>query len=82
MKKEEVSELLNELLGTNIKFEKLSKSELMELYSVLNDPQKILDILYENLGFDNFVKEFKEFCKRKTFEKKPIRTFLKDIILK
>jgi len=39
--KEELSAVLNEFLGTNIKFHKLSKDDLVELATVINNPKII-----------------------------------------
>lgn len=44
-KKAEYAKVLNELFGTHIKWEKLSREELAELATILNNPSIILEKL-------------------------------------
>jgi len=82
MKKEEVSEKLNILMKSDIDFKKLTKEDLEKLYNYFNDPQNILNSLFEILGPEKFIEELKKFVINKGLEEKPIRKILRELILK
>jgi len=47
--KEEYSEVFNAIFGTNIQWQKLSKEELVQLATVLNNPEILLNRLGVNV---------------------------------
>jgi len=48
--KQDISNKLNEVLGTNIRFEKLTNQEINQIVQVLSNPQKLmLDKIKANL---------------------------------
>jgi len=57
MDKKEASKLLNEIFGTDIRWEKLSKSELEQLTDVLNDPRKVIKITLKLVSVEDLENE-------------------------
>jgi len=80
MRKGEVSELLNEFFGTEINWQKLSKDELMQIYNIINEPDKLLDRLYNVLGSEKFIEVSIDFAKKKALEARPFRKFIKAML--
>jgi hypothetical protein len=81
MKKEEVIEALNEFFGFEVKWEKLSKEELMKIYDFLNDPQKIIGRMIEIMGIEEFIKTANNTILHRIVDERPIRKLLKDLLL-
>jgi len=81
MRKEEVVEALNEFFGFEVKWDKLSKDELMKIYEFLNDPQKIISRVIDIMGIDEFVKTTNNTILHKLVDEKPVRKLLKDLLL-
>jgi len=57
MNKKEASELLNNIFGTSIKWEKLSKAELEQLIEVLNNSRKVLKITLRLVSVEDIEEE-------------------------
>jgi len=81
MKKEEVIEALNEFFGFEVKWEKLSKEELIRVYEFLNDPQKIIGRMIEIMGIEEFIKTANNTMLHKIVDERPIRKLLKELLL-
>jgi len=81
MKKEDVVEALNEFFGFEVKWEKLSRDELMKIYEFLNDPAKIISRLIELMGIEEFVKTANNTILHKIVDERPIRKLLKELLL-
>ena len=82
MKKEEIIEALNEFFGFEVKWDKLSRDELMKIYEFLNSPHKIISRIVEIMGIDEFIKTVNNTILHKIVDEKPIRKILKDLLLK
>jgi len=80
MRKEEVCELLNEFFDTDINWSKLSKDDLMKLYDIINDPEKLIDRMVSVMGAEKFLDVLMDYAKKKALEKKPIRTLIKSLL--
>lgn len=81
-KKQIYSELFNELLGTNIKFEKLSLPELAQLAVIFNNPSMLaekLGLKNERLLRDRLLEAGVKLAKRFGFQG-PVVTFLEELI--
>jgi len=81
MKKEEVIEALNEFFGFEVKWEKLSKEELIRVYEFLNDPQRIIGRMIEIMGIEEFIKTANNTMLHKIVDERPIRKLLKELLL-
>lgn len=54
--KEEYSSIFNELLGSHVRFEKLSKSELVELATIFNNTEALIEKLESLTGDERFTR--------------------------
>jgi len=81
MNKEEMSETINELFGTEIDFTKLKQNDLKALYDILNDPERIISILISKMGIENFISVANMAIKKKIVESQPIKKLIKNLIL-
>ena len=81
LSKAEKSELLNELLGTEIDFTKLSNQDLDTLFQLFNEPSELFYRIIEHSGIETFIEHANKAIKRKIVESKPIRNLLKELLL-
>jgi len=81
--KEEYSEVFNAIFGTNIQWQKLSKEELVQLATVLNNPEILLNRLGINVEKRVVREKLVDFLLNVIKQSKiegPVITFLKELL--
>ena len=83
MTKKELSEWLNNFLGLEISWEKLSHGELLQLYNFFNNPKKLLrkllmNKLKEGLSLEGEFRDIVKIVEKKRPFRKVIRSLLTD----
>jgi hypothetical protein len=81
MKKDEIVEALNEFFGFEVNWSKMSREDLQKIYDFLNDPKNVIGRLIDVMGVDEFIKTANNTILHKLVDERPVRKFLKELLL-